>query len=89
MDVWALGYELAGVVGVHPGPWSLRELLAAVKGRQRELWNHTSSLLAQLAEIHRDPKKRPRPYDAAEIHPLRERKSVVRIATNEELKEIV
>jgi hypothetical protein len=90
VDIWNLGYELAGVVGVHPGPWSLRELLAAVKGRQRELWNHTSSLLAQLAEIHRDPKKRPRPYDAAEIHPMRDRKKpVVKTISSEELKEII
>jgi hypothetical protein len=87
--VWSLGYELAGVIGVHPGPWSLRELLAAVKGRQRELWNHTSSLLAQLAEIHRDPKKRSRPYDAAEIHPMSGRKKVVKTVSTDELREIL
>jgi hypothetical protein len=89
VDLWALGYELAGIIGVHPGPWSLRELLAAVQGRQRETWNHTSALLAQMAEIHRDPKKRARPYDAAEIHPMRDRRPIVRTLTTDELKEII
>jgi hypothetical protein len=28
-------------------------------------------MLAQMAEIHRDPKKRSRPFDAAEMHPMR------------------
>jgi hypothetical protein len=53
------------------------------------LWNHTSSLLAQLAEIHRDPKKRSRPYDAAEIHPMSGRKKVVKTVSTDELKEIL
>jgi len=42
----------------------------AVTGRQRDQWNHTASLIAQIAEVHRDPKKRSRPYDASEIHPM-------------------
>jgi hypothetical protein len=44
----------------------------AVNGRQRDQWNHTASLIAQIAEVHRDPKKRSRPYDANEIHPMKE-----------------
>jgi hypothetical protein len=47
----------------------------AASGRQRDQWNHTASIIAQIAEVHRDPKKRPRPYDASEIHPMKEQAS--------------
>jgi hypothetical protein len=33
-------------------------------------------MLAQMAEIHRDPKKRSRPFDAAEMHPMRPKPKV-------------
>jgi hypothetical protein len=48
-------------------------------------------MLAQVAEIHRDPKKRSRPYDAAELHPLREQADspAVQVVTQEVLKEII
>jgi hypothetical protein len=36
--------------------------------RQREAWNHTASLLALLANCHRDP-KRARSYTLADFHP--------------------
>ena len=38
------------------------------EARQREQWNHTASLLALLANCHRDPKKT-RPYKPAQFHP--------------------
>lgn len=38
-------------------------------GRSRELWNHTSAVLAMVANIHRDPKKG-RPLRPADFHPL-------------------
>jgi len=88
VDPWSLGYELAGIIGVHPRDWSLRELFDAVRGRRREEWNHTCAVLAQLTEIHRDPKKRSRPYDASEFHPMRE-KPQVPIATPEQVKELI
>lgn len=36
-------------------------------GRSREAWNHTSALLAMLANVHRDRKKRP--LQPADFHP--------------------
>jgi|LauGreDrversion4_2_1035121.scaffolds.fasta_scaffold00662_14 hypothetical protein len=39
-----------------------------------------------MTEIHRDPKKRSRPYDASEFHPMREA-PMVPIATPEMLSE--
>jgi hypothetical protein len=41
------------------------------EARQRDQWLHTSSLLALLASIHRDPKKRRQPYSARDFDPFR------------------
>jgi len=38
--------------------------------RRRDEWQHTSAVLAMLANVHRNPKKRPRPFTPAEFHPL-------------------
>lgn len=69
---WRLGWALAGIVGVHPGQWTLRQLAWASYGKQREAWNHTASLLASHAEANRDPKKRYEPYTSKDFHPFEE-----------------
>ena len=38
------------------------------EGRSRESWNHTASVMAMLANVHRDPKKH-RPYGASDFNP--------------------
>jgi hypothetical protein len=63
-------WQTAGVLGVDPGPLTLRELAWMVEARRTDQWNHTASLLALLASIHRDPKKRRAPFTPAEFHPL-------------------
>jgi len=63
-------WQLAGVLGVMPGPLTLRELVWMAEARRREAWQHTSSMIATLANIHRDPKKKPRPYAASDFQPL-------------------
>lgn len=50
-------YELAGIIGVDPAPFTLRELVFMVKGLQRDQWNHTSHVLCILANANRDPKR--------------------------------
>ncbi len=40
-----------------------------VDAHRREAWQHTSSVLATLANIHRDPKKKPKPYSATDFQP--------------------
>ena len=40
------------------------------EGRVRLEWNQTSELLCVLYNAYRDPKKRSKPYTAAEFHPL-------------------
>ncbi len=39
-------------------------------GRQRERWQHTSQVLAMLAEPNRDRKKRTTPYTADDFDPF-------------------
>lgn len=41
-----------------------------VRGRQRQQWNHTAGLMALIANVNRDPQKRPQPYEPADFHPL-------------------
>lgn len=41
------------------------------EGRQTEQWNHTSAVLAMMANVHRDPKRRP--YQPRDFHPLAKR----------------
>jgi hypothetical protein len=65
-------YELAGIVGVDPGPLTLRELAIMAEARQRAAWNHTSVLLATLVNINRDPKKG-RAAKPADFNPFAER----------------
>ena len=39
------------------------------KGKTREAWNHTASVLCLLANVNRDPKKRPKAFQPADFHP--------------------
>jgi hypothetical protein len=63
-------WQAAGILGIDPGPRTLRELVVMLDGRRREQWNHTASLMALLASVHRDPKKRRSGYSPQEFHPL-------------------
>lgn len=47
------------------------------EGRQSDQWNHTASVLALLANAHRDPKKS-RPFRPEEFHPIAAAKRAAR-----------
>ena len=64
-------YELAGIVGLDPGPFTLRELVWMAEARRRDMWDHTAGLLALLYNINRDP-KRSRAMRPEDFHPLRQ-----------------
>jgi hypothetical protein len=51
-DAWELGFHLAGIVGVEPWGFTLRELVWLAEGRQHENWTHTASLMSLWAQIH-------------------------------------
>jgi hypothetical protein len=63
-------YQLAGMVGVDPAPLTLRELLWMADGKGRDEWARTALVCSILANCHRDPKKKPRPYTPAEFNPF-------------------
>ena len=73
-------YELAGIVGIDPGPLTLRQLLWMAEARMRQTWSHTSSVLAMIANVNRDPKKKPSPFNPADFNPYgRKRKPGVAV----------
>ena len=53
----------------------MRELLLAATARRRDEWDRTAALIAEIRNLVRDPKKKPRPWTAAEINPLADRES--------------
>ena len=52
------------------------------EGRQKAEWGQTASIMALLANCHRDPKKRPRPFAPDEFMPRAKprRKAAVSVA---------
>jgi hypothetical protein len=59
------------------------------EARSRERWAHTSALLALIANVHRDHRKKPSPYKPADFNPhLRRREPPVRKAPIEVLKQV-
>lgn len=57
-----------------PGPYTLRELVWMAEARGRDQWTHTSSVLALIANVNRDPKKT-RPYKPSDFNPYEARRS--------------
>ena len=68
MGGWRLCFELAGVLGIDPGPLTLRELVWMAEARTRHDWSQTSSLLALIANAHRDRKKA-KPFKPSDFDP--------------------
>jgi hypothetical protein len=64
---------MGGLVGVNPRPLTLRELSWMVRGRQSDQWGHTSSLMALLAELKRNRRKKITAYTPADFDPTIDR----------------
>lgn len=73
-DCWDLVDDLAGIVGVVPGPLTLRSLIRMAEAPQRADWARTSSLMSLIANLDRDPKKR-RPFSASDFDPFHARRA--------------
>jgi len=69
-----LVWELAGLVGLDPGPLTLRELVAMAEARLAHDWARGSMLMALLANCHRDPKKN-RAFKPEDFNPLHQAKA--------------
>lgn len=61
-----------------PHPYTLRQLVWMVEGRGANAWNHTAALMATIANCHRDPKRRAKPYQPSDFHPHARRTSQAR-----------
>ena len=72
---------MAGIVGVDPRALTLRELAWMASARRQDQWSHTAALMALVANVHRNPKKRAKPFSPADFHPLIERKPVTAAKT--------
>jgi hypothetical protein len=64
---WELVYECAGIIGVTPDSWTLRELLLARDARETSEWWHTACLQSLLANVNRPPHKPA--YSPYDFHP--------------------
>ena len=45
-------YELAGVIGVNPRPFTLRKLLWMAEAKERSEWNRAASLMVKIHNAH-------------------------------------
>lgn len=64
------------------------------EGKSKSLWAHTSLIMALLAELHRDPKERTRPFSPADFNPHvdkqeKREKPPLKTVSMSELKELI
>ncbi len=83
-------YETAGILGIDPGPFTLRELIWMLDGYRVETWHHTAAQMSLVANINRG--KNARGYSPLDFHPFvtrQQRKRVDEKAPIEALKVFV
>ena len=61
-------YQLAGIVGVNPEPFTWRELDWMAEKKQSDQWDHTASVLTMAANAWSEKKK----FDLSDFHPFLE-----------------
>lgn len=62
-------YELAGNIGLNPGPYTMRELFWMNDGRNKSEWARTALIACLLANPNRDTKKHSKPFTPDEFNP--------------------
>lgn len=68
-QTWRLIYQLAGYLGLDPGPYSLRQLFWMAEGRRSQEWSRTSTLCALIANVNRDSRRRSVPFSFYDFLP--------------------
>jgi hypothetical protein len=66
-ELWRLVYECAGIIGVDPSNWTLRELIIARDGREWSDWWHTAAIQSLIANVNKSPTKPA--YTVYDFHP--------------------
>ena len=69
-DVERHRHRLAGIVGVDPGPLTLRQLMQMADANRQHDWNIAISVMALTAEINRDRRRRRKPFKPDDFNPL-------------------
>lgn len=88
-DPWADIWRIAGSLGKdfhEVEHLTLRQLNWMVEGRNSFAWSIASSIMALIANINRDPKRRRKPFDASDFNPCVTKKRRSSIAVTEENK---
>jgi len=86
-------YRHGLALGLRPHEfWSFTffEFFAFNKGvidRDRMMWNHTSSVMALMANANRDPKRRPTPFEPSDFTPYRDDDDTTTTGSNEVTEE--
>tara|TARA_B100000809_G_scaffold225699_1_gene236842 strand:- start:385 stop:738 length:354 start_codon:yes stop_codon:yes gene_type:complete len=62
-------YEIAGAIGLDPGPLTMRQIYDMWHGNQRNAWDHTAFSAAILANCHRAKNAKAFSFEA--FHPIR------------------
>ncbi len=68
-DIERLIVRLAGIVGVDPGPLTLRQLVLMAEAKRQHDWNVASTIMALMAEMNRDRKRRRKPFKPDDFNP--------------------
>ena len=66
-----IAYECAGVVGIDPSNFTLRELDIMCDNRLRTEWMRTAHVLCMMANINRDEKKKKTPFKPSDFMPFK------------------
>jgi hypothetical protein len=62
---------------------TLRELAAMAEARRRFTWGAVSSVMALLANLNRNPKKRSRPFTPADFDPTKPQAPPITVTVSE------
>ena len=76
--------RVAGIVGVDPGPLTLRQLVLMAESRRQHDWNVASTIMALMAEMNRDRKRRRKPFRPDDFNPYADQKPIVAKGTVEQ-----
>lgn len=58
------------------------------EARSQQAWNHTAAVLAMLANLHRDQRKKPSPYKPADFHPHVKKPATIQKVDITKLKQV-
>lgn len=93
-STWLDLYQSGLALGLSPNEfWDMTfmEFIAYTAGfrdADRRMWNHTSSVLATIANVNRDRKRQPKPYTPADFNPYENENTESRELTEKDIQNI-